>query len=95
MIPAFNDAKDDRSLRGSPMTVYLHLLDVLHPMEWREVKLLALSFRLELSERTLRDALDTLVAGCYLERQPVQPSTPRLYRLVYSRMPAGAVESGR
>jgi DNA-binding IclR family transcriptional regulator len=90
MIPAFQDAKDDRSLRGSPMTVYLHLLDVLDPMQWREVKQLALCSRLGLGERTVRDALDVLVAGGYVERQPVRPSAPRMYRLVYSRVPPAA-----
>jgi DNA-binding GntR family transcriptional regulator len=87
MIPAFQDAKNDRDLRGAPMTVYLHLLDMLHPMEWREVKQLALGSELGVSDRHLRRALDTLTARGYLERQPIQPSSPRLYRLVYSRIP--------
>ena len=87
MIPAFNDARNDRALRGSPMTVYLHLLDVLHPVEWREVKQLALCVRLGLGERTIRDALDVLTALGYIERQPLRPSAPRMYRLAYERVP--------
>jgi DNA-binding IclR family transcriptional regulator len=88
MIPAFADAKDDRELRGSPLTVYLHLLDELSPVQWREVKQVALCHRLGYSERTIRDALDLLAERNYLERDadtPANAGTARRFRLVYSR----------
>ena len=87
MIPAYQDAKDDFSLRGAPLVVYLHLLDQLSPTEWSEVKQLALCSRLRVSPRGLRYALNLLTERGYLERKPVQPSSPREYRLVYKRMP--------
>lgn len=88
MIPAFNDAKDDHELRGSPLTVYLHLLDELSPVQWRQLKQVALASRLGYSERTIRDALDVLAARGYLERDedtPAHAGTSRRFRLVYSR----------
>lgn len=87
-VPAFNDAKRDQALRGSPMMVYLDLLDMLHPIEWRPVKQLALADRVGLSLATVERAIAVLVAQGYLERGPVTPGSPRSYRLVYSRMPA-------
>lgn len=88
MIPAYADAKDDRALRGSPLTVYLHLLDELSPVHWREVKQVALVPRLGYSERTIRDALDVLTTRGYLERDeetPAHAGASRRFRLVYSR----------
>lgn len=87
MIPAFKVASYDQTLRGVPIIVYLHLLHELDPMQWREVKRVALASLLCYHEETISDALNTLTAEGYLERQPWQPGAPRLYRLVYSRMP--------
>lgn len=87
MIPAYQDAKDDRLLRGNTLVVYLHLLDQLSPVEWIEVKQFALCVRLGISERGMRDALNLLATRGYLERQRVQAGSVRLYRLVYKRMP--------
>ena len=86
-VPAFQDAKEDRDLRGSPMTVYLHLLDVLHPMEWRELKQLALCQELKLSESTVIRALNTLAANGYIERETgiVATNRARRWRLIYAR----------
>lgn len=87
MIPAYQIAVYDQSLRGAPIIVYLHLLNELDPIAWREVKHLALAARLDYHEDTISDALDTLTGQGYVERQPRTPGAPRLYRLVYSRMP--------
>lgn len=87
-IPAMDDAKNDKALRGDmSLVVYLHLLDMLDPVEFREVKQLALAARLEISERTIWGAIEKLVEHGYLRRGKVHPGEPRRYRLVYSRMP--------
>lgn len=88
IFPAFNDAKDDRALRGSPISVYLHLAGTLSPVQWREVPQLSLSVELDYSERTIRDALDLLVRRGYLERDEetaAHAGVARRFRLVYSR----------
>lgn len=84
MIPALRDAAGDLAVRGTPLTVYLHLLYELDPVAFRPVKQLALCRRLQLSERAVRQALNVLVAQRYLERERTRP---RGYRLVYARMP--------
>lgn len=92
-IPRETDAKHDHALRGTPLTVYHYLVDALHPTEWREVKQLSVCSQLRLSERTVRVALNILTTLGYIERQPIQPSSPRRYRLVYSRPVQRAVDS--
>ena len=87
MIPALEAAKDDQALRGSPIIVYLHLLYELDPVQWREVKHLALAARLEMHENTVSQALHLLTTRGWLERQHLTPGSPRRYRLVYSKMP--------
>lgn len=86
-FPAYQDAKDDRSLRGNPLVVYLHLLDELSPVEWIEVKQFALCVRLGISARGMRYALNLLVSRGYIERKRVRAGAVRLYRLVYNRVP--------
>lgn len=87
-IPAFQDAKADKALRGDiSLVVYLHLLDELDPMEFREVKRVALATRLDVSERAVQRALKKLASRGYLRRGRSKPGEPRTYRLVYSRMP--------
>ncbi len=88
MIPAYHDAKDDKALRGDlSIVVYLHLLDLLDPVEFREVKQISLAAKLECSERTIWAAIEKLVENGYLKRGKVHPGEPRRFRLVYSRMP--------
>lgn len=88
MIPAYHDAKTDKALRGDiSLVVYLHLLDALDPLEFREVKLVALATKLEVSENAVRRALRKLVRNGYLKRGRVKPGEPQTYRLVYSRHP--------
>lgn len=87
MIPALEAAKDDQALRGSPIIVYLHLLYELDPVQWREVKHLALAARLGMHENTVSQALNILTKRGWLERQALTPGVPRQYRLVYSKMP--------
>lgn len=88
MIPAYNDAKIDKALRGDiSLVVYLHLLSDLDPMEFREVKRAALAVRLEVSENAVRKALKKLCTRGYLKRGRTRPGEPRTYRLVYSKMP--------
>ena len=69
-----------------------HLKDELSPVQWREVKQVALCARLGYSERTIRDALDVLAVLAergYLERDddetPAHAGSSRRFRLVYSR----------
>jgi predicted transcriptional regulator len=88
MIPAYHDAKIDKALRGDiSIIVYLHLLDILDPQDFREVKRLALATTLEVSENAIRRALKKLVQRGYLRRGRSKPGEPQKYRLVYSRMP--------
>lgn len=90
IFPAFNDAKNDRELRGSPISVYLYLLDELSPVDWRDLPQLSLCVKLGYSERTVRDALDVLVSHGYLERDEdvaAHAGVARRFRLVYSRAP--------
>jgi hypothetical protein len=93
MIPAESDAKRDTALRGVPIAVYNHLLDVLHPNDWREVKQLSVAAALGISDRHLRRALNVLTELRYLERQPYRHDAPRLYRLVYSRPAVAPIDS--
>jgi DNA-binding IclR family transcriptional regulator len=88
MIPAFTDAKRDRALRGNPMTVYLNLMDVLDPVEWRPIKRLALCAELEIGKTAVAEALDTLVSRGYVELDTstrAGAGQPRRYRLYYRR----------
>ena len=66
-----------------------HLRDELSPVQWREVKQVALCARLAYSERTIRDALEVLAERGYLERDddetPAHAGSSRRFRLVYSR----------
>jgi predicted transcriptional regulator len=95
MIPAYRDAKIDKALRGDiSLVVYLHLLDELNPVEFREVKRVALAVRLDVSERAVQRALKKLVRQGYLKRGRVKPGEPQRYRLVYSRHPLSPESSG-
>lgn len=87
MILAYHDAKNDRAIRGSPLVVYLHLLDALDLTEFRAVKQNALAARLDFSPRCIRSAIGVLVRRGYLEPMPPRPGSPRRYRLIESRMP--------
>lgn len=93
MIPAEQDARRDPALRGTPFAVYTHLVDVLHPNDWREVKQLSVASTLGISDRHLRRALNVLTELRYLERQPYRHDAPRLYRLVYSRPAPPLIDS--
>jgi DNA-binding IclR family transcriptional regulator len=98
MIPAFDDAKHDRELRGSPLSIYLHLLDELSPVQWREVKQLALCALLGYSESTAHRALELLTSRGYLERDEsaaVKAGAATRYRLVYSRPDADLARAAR
>jgi predicted transcriptional regulator len=87
VIPRLRDVPYDRQLRGVPTVVYLHLLNELDPVEYRDVKQLALGRRLELSERAVRKALRVLERKRFIERGTSEPGGSHRYRLIYSRMP--------
>jgi hypothetical protein len=88
MIPAYRDAKVDKSLRGDiSLVVYLHMLDQLDPVEFREVKRAALAALLEVSENAIRRAFKKLVHRGYLRRGRSRPGEPTKYRLVWSKTP--------
>lgn len=87
MLPRLRDAADDLDLHGPPLAVYLRLIYDLDPTTFRPVKQFALARRLQMSTRTVRRALNLLVARGYIERGPSAPHETREYRLVYSRMP--------
>jgi predicted ArsR family transcriptional regulator len=87
-FPAFQDAKLDKALRGDiSIVLYLHLLDELDPVEFKEVKRVVLANRLDVSENAVRRALKKLVTRGYLRRARGKPGEPHRYRLVYTRMP--------
>lgn len=86
-IPRQREIPYDLVVRGSPTVVYLHLLNELDPVEFREVKRASLAVRLDLSETAIQQALNLLVARRYLERAPTRPGVTRRYRLVWSMIP--------
>ena len=84
MIPRLADAKDDPALKDSALRVYLHLVYDLSPVEWREMKNVALARRLNLSERTVEYAMSTLIHRGYIEAEKRMPGSPQTYRLIWS-----------
>lgn len=85
MIPRLEDAARDPTLRDSALRVYLTLVYDLSPVEWRPMKRLALARQLDFSERTIDDAIASLIERGYLEAGTRVPGSPQSYRLVYSR----------
>ncbi len=83
--PAERDAKHDRALRGTPLTVYLYLLEVLDFVEPRSRKTSALALELGIKEERVSRALKLLVDRGYLWRSPPQKYQVRDYRLYWSR----------
>jgi hypothetical protein len=86
VFPALYDAAEDVELRDSALRVlYFLAYKRLSPVEWRPVKRLALSRDLHISERTIDDALSSLIQRGYLEAGKRVPGSPQTYRLVFSR----------
>ena len=73
-FPAFGDAIRDEKLRGSGITVYLHLVtEQLDVVEYRSVKITGLAIALKMKRDTVSAALNTLCLRGYLDRRYVQP----------------------
>jgi hypothetical protein len=85
LVPRFEQARDDPELKNSTLRVYLHLVYDLSPVEWRNIKLLALAKKLHVSERTIDSAMSALIRGGYIETRKRTPGSPQAYRLIWSR----------
>lgn len=72
-FPAFGDAIRDEKLRGSGITVYLHLVtEHLDVVEYRPCKITGLAAALKLKRDTVSAALNLLFNRGYLDRRYVQ-----------------------
>lgn len=86
-IPALRQAASDTSLQPTAKGVYLFLVhEVLDVQEFRLVKQLFVSKRLNVGQSTVSDSLAKLTEKGYLERVDIEEDGKplRKYRLVYS-----------
>lgn len=97
--PRYDDARDDLTLVGPTLSIYLYLFhDLLHPVKFRPVKMAAVVAHFGVSRagqrrkgfslRTVEASIRLLVEGGYIERERAGTgSIVRRYRLVYDKMP--------
>ena len=85
MIPAFAAAVRDRTLDRSAVQVYLWLYDRLDVLEFRAIKQSAIQVDLDLSEPTVRFAIERLVERGYLAVGP-RDDRVKTYRLFHSAL---------
>lgn len=87
MIPALRDAKHDESLGSAAFRVYLHLIEELSPVDFREKKIAVIASELRMPERTIKYAVAALIRRGYVEAGTRVVGSAQSYRLVYSRTP--------